>query len=380
MNNYQPKYTIKQILKENWVKFVLKNFFTNKRILFRKTVFENIIKIINCKESAFCKFACPNHPEQTTLVPLTCKSRSCPSCNALASHNWSAWVNGSFPNKPVAHITFTIPSDLRKFFLSNRKALKLIFKAAAETILSWFKQRYHCTPAITIVIHTFGAKMNWHIHLHMIVSLGGLHIDHNSWIDIPFIPQAMVQARFKFFLLDSLRSFFSSSFINCLFHKHWYQHIKSSIENTKLTIDYIGRYTKHPPMAQSRILHYANGFITVLFKDYYLKEKVIHTFPVFDFILLFIYHIPDKFAKHIMHYGLMANRVRSKYQLLLKKLGLLPWANHSEYMSWRARILKFSGKDPLACPLCGSNLLFVNFTYFNFFFPKSLIRFFKLAS
>ena len=36
---------------------------------------------------------------------------------------------------------------------------------------------------ILIVIHTFGADMKWHPHIHLIVTGGGLSLDGKRWIE-----------------------------------------------------------------------------------------------------------------------------------------------------------------------------------------------------
>ena len=36
---------------------------------------------------------------------------------------------------------------------------------------------------ILIVLHTFGADMKWHPHIHLIVTAGGLSLDGKRWIE-----------------------------------------------------------------------------------------------------------------------------------------------------------------------------------------------------
>ena len=35
---------------------------------------------------------------------------------------------------------------------------------------------------VLIVIHTFGADMKWHPHIHLIITGGGLRLDGKRWI------------------------------------------------------------------------------------------------------------------------------------------------------------------------------------------------------
>ena len=115
MTNKHSKYTIRTIFKTHWESFVVRNF-SKKQHLFRKTVFTNITKLINCKQAMFAKYSCSKHPTEHTLVPFTCKSRSCSTCNVQATNNWSKWLNNVFPNKQALHINFSIPAELGVFF------------------------------------------------------------------------------------------------------------------------------------------------------------------------------------------------------------------------------------------------------------------------
>jgi len=367
--------TIPQILREGFTNFVLTNFFS-KMNLFRKEVFENVFKVMNCKKGlGFSKYQCPNHPSHIKYVPFTCKSRSCPSCGVKATNEWSTWINDSFPNKPVFHITYTIPDDLHKFFFDNRKYLKFLLTSAGEAMTSWFSDRDYGVPAVTSVLHTSGSKLNWHPHVHMLISCGSLR--DSKWIIRNSIPESVIHNRFKAILLKYLRPFFEGD-LHRIYSKRWYCHIKK-IENIKVTINYISRYIKHPPIGQSRITFYNKKLVSFIYKDYREDTNKELTCSVSDFIHLFISHIPSKHQKHISHFGLMANRVFRKFQFILKRLGLLPKKSLS--FNFRDSILRFTGSDPLVCPFCSSVLEFISFDFSsNSFFPSILFRFFPLCS
>jgi len=368
-------YTIQQILIDNFTKFVLTTFFSRMN-LFRKEVLENVFKVMNCKKGlGYAKYKCPNHPSHIKYLPFTCKSRSCPSCGVKATNKWSTWINNSFPNKPVFHITYTIPDDLHKFFFDNRKYLKYLLKASGEAMTSWFSDRDYGVPAITSVLHTSGSKLNWHPHVHMLISCGALK--GNKWIARNTIPQSVIHNRFKAILLKCIRPFFEGD-LHRIYLKRWYCHIKK-IENIKVTINYISRYIKHPPIGQSRITYYDKKLISFTYKDYREDINKELTCSVFDFIHLFISHIPKKYQKYICHFGLMANRVFSMFQFVLKRLNLLPKQISS--LSFRSSILTYSGNDPLLCPLCKSLLEFISFGFSsNSYFPSVLFKYFPLCS
>jgi len=67
----------------------------------------------------------------------------------------------------------------------NREALfAMLFAAASQTLLTLARDRRHlgAIPAITMVLHTWTRELQFHPHVHAIVSAGGLSPDDTMWI------------------------------------------------------------------------------------------------------------------------------------------------------------------------------------------------------
>jgi len=372
------KYTIKQIFKNHWSQFIVSSYSSAFWIL-RPAILENVGKLLRCKDpklNGYHLYRCPNHPNEERVVPHTCKSRSCSTCGSLAASRWADSLNRSFPNKPYFHITFTVPKLIGRFLFYHRGCLKFLFKASAETMLSWFWEKERCIPAVSCILHTFGRELNWHAHIHMVISAGGLKPLSGrrrapvrqlySWKNVSFVPYAMIAKRFKgklmHLLKNSLLEYYSQSVIDGLYNLNWYSHCSGQLDSSLLTIGYIGRYTKRPPIAQASIVDYSQSkkLLTFRFVETRSKEECKYTLPVFDFIKLFVQHIPQKHAKYIYHYGLLANRCRSFYQRVLKFLELLPWLNKPhlsvESLPYHIRCYFLTKLNPLVCKICCSPL------------------------
>ena len=54
--------------------------------------------------------------------------------------------------------------------------------AATEAIQPWAWEIRGMRMGILIVIHTFGADMKWHPHIHLVVTGGGLSLDGKGWV------------------------------------------------------------------------------------------------------------------------------------------------------------------------------------------------------
>jgi hypothetical protein len=62
-----------------------------------------------------------------------------------------------------------------------RKLYPLLFECAAQSLLEFGRSRLHGDLGITAVLHTWGQKLNFHPHLHCIVTGGALSPDGKHW-------------------------------------------------------------------------------------------------------------------------------------------------------------------------------------------------------
>lgn len=140
----------------------------------RKSVIENVDRMINCGDPAFggamygCSSCCT-----LKFVPFRCHSRFCPTCGTKYSINRTTSMSFKILNVQHRHCVFTIDSELRLFFLKDRELLNCLFTAVRSTILYMFhkENKSECfTPGFICVLHTFGRDLKWNPHIHCLVS------------------------------------------------------------------------------------------------------------------------------------------------------------------------------------------------------------------
>jgi hypothetical protein len=112
---------------------------------------------------------------------------------------------------PYYHVVFTLPHELHPLLLHNQQTLyKLFFDAAAQSLLDFARTRLAGTPGITAVLHTWGQKLNYHPHLHCILTAGALSEDATQWRRPKqqryLFPQAAVGALFRGKFMAGLRA------------------------------------------------------------------------------------------------------------------------------------------------------------------------------
>lgn len=353
----KKKYTIKEIFKENWLLFLAYMFSKQKEI--RSTIFHEVNRILSCQEtdSGYSLYGC-EYCNTVKYVPFTCKSRFCNCCGALYSSNRAKSIKSKLLKCNHRHIIFTIPEELRIYFLNDRKLLNCLFSASSQTLLNWFSEQSQARnfmPGIVSVLHTFGRDLKWNPHIHIIVTEGAY--DNNFiWKDFSFIPFEMLRKKWMFLLLESLEDNIPSSDFKILKKKLYQEHPNGFYVNAvkkpimfKGLIDYIVRYIGRPVMAQSRIIDYDKVSVTFWYQPHGATEKVIEKISVFKFITSLIRHIPEQHFKMLRYYGLYASS--SNHNENIKRIS----NKHSHKTpTWRQNIIDSFSNDPLICAACGS--------------------------
>jgi len=108
---------------------------------------------------------------------FSCKTRGfCPSCHAKRREEWGEWMREKLIlDTPHRQVVSTIPKMLRIFFKFNRSLLSALCVCGKEALLKYLKAATEkdITLGIIAVIQSFGSRINFHPHLHFLVTEGG---------------------------------------------------------------------------------------------------------------------------------------------------------------------------------------------------------------
>lgn len=141
------------------------------------------------------RWHCPDC-DNDVYVFFGCRNRSCPSCHARQTREWLEARQAEILPCEHFHVTVTVPQGLREVFRKNQKeAYGLLMQVAAEAVTTLCKDKRHLggTPGILSVLHTWTNAMDYHPHVHMLVTAGGVAADNKTWI--PSKPGFFVPAR-----------------------------------------------------------------------------------------------------------------------------------------------------------------------------------------
>ncbi|MFH1581479.1 MAG: IS91 family transposase [Pseudomonadota bacterium] len=379
------KISIRQIFlsRQAWLSFWITNI-----VLLRWAIVWNVAKMLLCRSGwGHREYSCWKCGT-TKRVPHTCKSRFCSSCGKAASERWVETSLSDILDVPYKHLVFTIPEQFRDWFRMNRKAgLDALFLAVKDTLLTYSRQRGY-RPGLILVLHTFGADLKWNTHIHVIITTGGLSIHKDRWIDNHYIPQDVIRPMYRYALLKELKKAFKqgkfkpppkfrfiksysdfNSWLSQFYNKEWYVRLGETLKEASVTVKYVGRYSKRPVLAESRIETFDGKSVTFTYKDRATGETVSLALPVAEFIGRLVQHIPDQNYRIIRHSGIFATRVRQELLNIARTLLEQTPQSKPDRLSYSDLYKKTFDRDPLACPKCGSKM---TLTRISFVFTKDI--------
>ena len=208
------------------------------------------------------------------------------------------------------HIITTVPHELNEIFLFNQKiCYNILFKATSESILEFANDLkwLGAKVGITSILHTWGQTMEFHPHIHSIVTGGGLK--NNHWIycnnDYLFKVQVLGSLFKKKFLaylkhnfndlklnydINNIKSF--NKFLEPLYNKTWITYIEPPKGKTENVVEYVGRYSFRVVISNQRIKNIENDKVTFEYIDYKDNKKIKEmTITDIEFIRRFLLHV-----------------------------------------------------------------------------------------
>ena len=115
----------------------------------------------------------------------SCKNRHCPMCQGMEVDEWIDKQQENVLDVPYFHTVFTVPQDLSPLMYCNQKLLyDTLYHVAHQTMMELSADPKYLGAKIgyICVLHTWGSRLNYHPHLHMILLGGGLDTA-NQWKD-----------------------------------------------------------------------------------------------------------------------------------------------------------------------------------------------------
>lgn len=308
----------------------------------------------------------------------SCRNRHCPKCQTLAKERWVEARQSELLATRYDHVVFTLPHDLNPLVWGNpRQLYGLLFKAAADTLLTFGRDPRWIGGeiGITLVLHTWSQNLGQHVHVHGLVTAGGLSPDGQSWLCAKkrfLFPVRALSKVFRGKYLDLLararrrgeiafggstqgladdRAF--AELLASLQQSDWVVYAKPPFAGPQQVIAYLGRYTHRIAISNERLVALDDERVSFRWRDYRDGAKLkVMSLEATEFIRRFLLHVLPSGFMRIRHYGIFANRHRRNKLACCRELLDQPEPARQARESVEDMMERLTGRDILACPHC----------------------------
>lgn len=325
-----------------------------------KTQRKVIDAVIACRTEACgtAFYQCDSCAEPSQFF-RSCGNRHCPTCQYSKSQQWLyTQIQRQLPGHHFL-ITFTVPEPLRSFMRQNQRlAYSALFKASSEAIKKLALDPKHIgadLPGFFGVLHTWGRTLQYHPHIHYIVSGGALSSSDASWHP----------SRIDFFLpVKALSKIFSAKFRDLMKQAKLFDQIPpeawlidwnvncQAVGSSQATLKYLAPYVFKVAISNSRLVGLQDRTVLIRYRKSHSQRSRILALNVMEFIRRFLQHVlPTGFMK-IRYYGFM----NPNCKIALDRIRGLIELSHGFALD-----LPLPEVDPphrSSCPTCGGLLKF----------------------
>jgi hypothetical protein len=335
--------------------------------------------IVNCRTAALGGHSAQcDHCGALSISYCSCRNRHCPKCQTLAKQRWLERQCADLLDIDYWHLVFTLPHELNPLARGNPQVIyRLLFRAASQTLLEFGRNPRWLGGelGITMVLHTWGQKLDQHIHVHCVVTGGALSPDGERWIAAKpgfLFPVRALSAVFRGKYLDELAQAYQRGelhfagstaplreseafrlFLARLRTHDWVVYAKPPFAGAAQVLAYPGRYTHRVAIANHRLVSFEDGQVRFHWRDYAHGNKTrIISLGTEEFIRRFLLHTLPAGLVRIRHYGLLGNRCRHKKLARCRRLLDQPEPEPREPESVEAMLLRLTGVDVQRCPAC----------------------------
>ena len=342
------------------------------------------VRLRDCRTAALGVHVkrCPeNHV--ASIAYNSCRHRCCQVCGGLERERWlQRWKTRLLPC-PHHHVVFTIPHELLDLWRYNKRAVaNILFAAAAQTLRQLLADPKFCGGQVGLLagLHTWSQTLAAHVHLHVLVTAGGLDAGQ-GWrpaVKNCLLPRkvAMIVFRGKFreFTLKALEQGklqlppdtklnYWMGQLNRLGRVPWNVKVFDRYEHGQGVVRYLARYLHGGPIGNHRLVSCGEGKVRFRYRlpaspTADRTRQGMMTLDVCEFLHRLLEHVPPRAMQTVRGYGLYAGNQHSHLAEAFTALGHSVPELSSAVVSVN-ELLHQLGIDPSdnCCPVCGKQLI-----------------------
>jgi hypothetical protein len=300
----------------------------------------------------------------------SCGNRHCPKCSTLAKERWlQARLSEVIPAGYV-HVVFTLPHALNELARRQpRVVYEALFRAASATLLEFARDPSHlgARPGITAILHTWTQRLELHVHLHCIVTAGGLDPTGRRWVKCSrdyLFPVRALSRVFRGKYVDALRELSNAPIDRplavALYRHDWVVYAKAPPAGPIALLDYLARYTHRVALGNERIVSFDGRTVRLRWRDsLHRNKKRVLDIDAAAFLSRFVQHVLPRGFKRVRHYGLLAPAGKARALAACRRyFGVAGPSPASPSRINAAKLIeRTTARDITSCELCGARTL-----------------------
>lgn len=258
-----------------------------------------------------------DHCRHEVFSYRSCGNRACPKCHTDQTKNWLARRQAEMLPTNYFHVTITVPSELRSLLRANqRDGYAVLMKAAAEAIVELARDRRFVggTVGVLAVLHSWTQQLQFHPHIHCLVTGGGISDDGRDWYParkqflFPYQPLAkLVRGKFKALLAKRRPDLLAA---NAAWATDWVVHIKPWGIGENAVLDYLARYVFRVAITNARIVGLDQRTVSIRYKHRKSSRWRTCRMTGHEFMRRFLQHVLPKGLHKVRYFGLWHPRKR----------------------------------------------------------------------
>ena len=230
--------------------------------------------------------------EQVRYQYFSCGNNQCPQCQGVKREQWKDRLSTRMLAVPYVHTTFTLPHQLNGMARRNREQIYgLLLRSSWKTIdqLSKDKSNIGGKPGMTAVLHSWGSDLKYHVHVHCLVTFGGLVMGPKPEWKWPKEKKKLAKYRkicstFREVFLKGLQPLMETGQViyhrsyeeveEELLKKRWVVNNTFPTSDSSIIEEYLSRYICRIGITNSRLSYDSNGKnVQIQYNDYRNQKK-----------------------------------------------------------------------------------------------------------
>jgi hypothetical protein len=289
----------------------------------------------------------------------SCRNRNCGRCLQGRAFDWVEQKQQDLIPVPYFHVVFTLPPALVDVPLVARAGLyEALFRAAAQTLLQFGRDRLKGQLGFLAVLHTWGQTLTHHPHIHFVVPGGAFDVEKQAWVPTKrrfLFPVRAMSKVFRGKMLHELRRRGLEGVTDDNLQRRlddaaavkWVVYAKPPFGGPQQVLRYLARYTHKIAIGDHRIVDVDDDTVAFRYKDYADGNAAkVMRLDAGVFVGRFLQHVLPRHFTRLRSFGFLAN-TKKRERLIAIRAALCASPPPPPT----------STEAPCHCPRCGTGQL-----------------------